>query len=154
MENQDVALTRKVLKRKILKLEGVDVTKENLEDLALENVWLKGEKSKLQQENAGLSQKLTELNVKKGKSNFVREVIKTFKFPRKQKNLLWQLRKLEPVENSELSKLVGTKNLKSLIRDTNDKLDGYGSKGSVVIKSCKDMGLRGYHRLSISAPTS
>ncbi len=138
----------KVLKQKLLKEYDVDVKGLSVEDLALENLRLKST-------NEELMQKLALLNDKKPKFNFVREVSRTYTFSKMQRKLLRKLANREPVSAKDLRDATGTKNLKSLLRDTNDKFEKYGGRGIVEIKSCyKDLKLRAHYRLVISAPTS
>lgn len=145
--NRQAAVAR-VLKQRLLKEYDVDVKDLSVEDLAIENLRLKGT-------NEELMQKLALLNDKKPKFNFVREVLKTYKFPKLQKKLFKRLASREPVSAEDLRAATGTKNLKSLLRDTNDKFEAYGGKGVVEIKSCyKDLKLRAHYHLVISAPAS
>ena len=137
-----------VLKRRLLKEYGVDLHGLIVEDLALENLWLKSE-------NKELNQALKVFENKKTVARAVWKILSTYGFPKKQRRLLRRLAALTPVSAKGLKSSTKTENLKSLLRDTNDGLEGYFRKDKVVIKSCsKDLNKRGYYRLVISAPAS
>lgn len=76
----------------------------------------------------------------------IRELIKTF--PKKQKKLIHVLSNFRPIDSKELKILVGTKNVKSLVRDTRNTLEKYGLSKSFAIKTTRGT-FKSYYHLEI-----
>ena len=133
-------LKLKALKRKLSKNKG-----ENIEDYPdIETAVLKI--VELKEENIQLKKQLP-----KQKAS-LRQVLKNifenhqyFKFGAKQKKLLIKLSDLKNHKKNTFATDIDTKNLKSLIKDTNRKLRRYSKQPIFLIKSYK-----GYCYLKIS----
>lgn len=105
-------------------------------------------KNLAQKKKTNLKDKLT-LGLKIGKSRqLVNKLLKQSRFGKKQKKLLRKVSTLKPVKAVELKRETSSKNLKSLIRDTNKKITRQG----LIIKSLyREEGTKGYYRLEVFA---
>lgn len=133
------ALGLKVLKRRLLQLEGIDVNTLSVEDLALENIQLK-------HQNEDLSKRTpSKVDYKK----LVDLIIEGNKFGKKQAKLLSVLWHQKPIKATDLALKTKSKNVKSLVRDTNKHLKKY-YPGEIIIKPPYKANLEGHYQLIIS----
>jgi len=128
-----------VIKRKLLQLEGINIGLLSVEDLALENIQLK-------YQNEDLSKRTpSKIDYKK----LVDLIIEGNKFGKKQAKLLNVLWHQKPIKATDLALKTKSKNIKSLVRDTNKHLKKY-YPGEIIIKPPYKANLEGHYQLIIS----
>lgn len=133
----DKNLKLKALKRKALKEQGV-------KSLDIEDAFI---------ELTSLQEKVKDLGTKKRKISghkCISIILQKIGSYKKRKKLLKALAGLKPVKKSILKKKTESKDVKSLIRDTNKKIKSIFEIKTSLIKSCRDIKLKGYYRLEVS----
>lgn len=94
--------------------------------------------------------KFKKIKPKMSGQKLVTEILNKVGSPKKRKKLLRTLASGRCINKKILKRKTGSKNVKSLIRDTNKKIKKEFKTKILLIKSCRDRNQKGYYRLQVS----